>query len=270
MPFGQQLVGDRVLEATDRLECCKSIYVAVAPGRVGEHTFTTEHPLHLVSQGETGTDSMMNAVWEAQRRGDYASGDQLLVMTGDLPLLSPSALERFLGACQEAEEADLYIGMVPLAAVPEALHGAYQKDLLPCRGGRYLHSEVYLVRPDSVTEAGRKRFEEIKRIRRTNLSRPGDLLRAGAVLLRMAGVGALFPFVRIVVGIRRGGRDRQERARSALDGVERITLDLIRQRFGPKASLVTVNAPGLALEFDNRDQLDTLVEYDLRNGPLAE
>ena len=46
MPFGDGLVGDRMLRAVDDLRCCKSIYVVVSPSHLGEFPFTTDGQRH--------------------------------------------------------------------------------------------------------------------------------------------------------------------------------------------------------------------------------
>ncbi len=120
MPFGHEMVGDRVLRAVDGLNCCKSIYLAVPLGSAKRQDFTTERRLHLVSEGATRTESVMNTVREAERQGDYVGGDYVLVITGDLPLLSSLALDRLIEACEGADEADLYLGMIPYPPWPRS------------------------------------------------------------------------------------------------------------------------------------------------------
>lgn len=262
MPFDGELVGDRILRAIDGLERCAPIYL-VAP-RVGarKHTCSTRHLIHLVAQGETRTEGLISAVQEAQEQGHYKDDDYVLVITGDLPLLATSALERFLSLCQETEIADLYIGMVPLAAVPEMLRPAYEKDFLPFCGGLCLHTDVYLLRPGSVTQVGYKRFEEIVTIRRSNLRSFHGVLQVVLTLLRVVGLRGLLPLARIVTGLQGHARDGRPRAWSGPDAIERIALSLIEKRFSPRASLVPVSEPALALEFDCDEQLGLLVEYD--------
>ena len=207
LPFGCELVGDRILRAMDRLSCCKAIYVAAPPASGQQHTFATRRPLHTAPQGTTRTGSLMNALWRAQEEGHYRDGDYVLVVTGDLPLLSSSALERFIAGCREAPDADLYLGMIPAESIPEALRPAYRRDLLPFCGGSYLHSDVYLLRPDAVTPAGYKRFEEIVTIRRSDLNRLHGALRVAITLVRIVGVQGLLAFFRILAAL--SGRSRR-------------------------------------------------------------
>ena len=203
----------------------------------------------------------MNALWRAQEEGHYRDGDYVLVVTGDLPLLSSSALERFIAGCREAPDADLYLGMIPAESIPEALRPAYRRDLLPFCGGSYLHSDVYLLRPDAVTPAGYKRFEEIVTIRRSDLNRLHGALRVAITLVRIVGVQGLLAFFRILAALSGRSRRTRRRARPEFDVVERITMGLIEKRFGPKVSFVMVQEPSLALEFDHAEQLELLAEH---------
>ena len=118
-----------------------------------------------------------------------------------------------------------------------------------------------------MTEVGHKRFEEIVKIRRSGRNNLRQVLRTGSILLRIVGFRGLFPFARTVVGLRGGAKGDQRPSRSALDAVERIALDLIEEKFGPRVSLVTVHEPAIALEFDRDDQLKLLLEYAGRNRP---
>jgi len=261
MPFGHETVGDRILRAVDGLNCCKSIYLAVPLGSANRQDFTTERPLHLVSEGATRTESVMNTVREAERQGDYVGGDYVLVITGDLPLLSSSALDRLIEACEGADEADLYLGMIPLSAVAEELRQAYQTALLPYCDGVYLHSDVCLLRPDAVSEAGRNRFEEYMSVRRAHLNSLGSILRVSVTLLRIVGLRRLFPLARVIAGLRARDRGDPDRALSALEGVDRLLPSLVEEKFGLRVGLVTVHEPGLALDFDYVEQLRLLEEW---------
>jgi len=261
LPFGQGLVGQRILEAIEGLGRCHCSYVAAPPGRAEAHRFSAEYPSYLVAQGVTHTESMWNALRAAEGRGHYLAGDHVLVVAGDLPLLSSAALEGFIAACESADEADLYIAMIPFSAVPQGLRPAYRKDALPFRGGPHLCANVYLLRPDAVTAVGYGRFERIMGIRRLSTYEIRSFLKIAATVTGVVGLRGLFPLIRVA---RRLGRPTGERPRAPqrpLDWMETTTLDLIQKRFGPKVSLVTPPDPSLALEFDRSEQLELLLAY---------
>lgn len=261
LPFGHGLVGQRILDAIEGLGRCRCSYVAAPPGRAETHRFSTECPSYLVPQGATHTESMWNALRAAEGRGHYLAGDHVLVIAGDLPLLSSTALEGFIAACESAEEADLYIAMIPFSAVPQGLRLAYRKDALPFRGSPHLCANVYLLRPDAVTEVGYGRFERIMGIRRLSTHEIRSLLKIAATVVGVVGLRGLFPLIRVVRRLGRPTIEEPQALHQPLDWMERTTLDLIQKRFGPKISLVIPPDPSLALEFDHYEQLELLLAY---------
>ncbi|MBC7235816.1 MAG: hypothetical protein H5T69_08240 [Chloroflexi bacterium] len=261
LPFVSGLVGQCILNALDGLGRCRCCYVAVPPDQIGAGCFATECPLYLVPQGPTHTGSMWNALREAEGRGHYAAGDHVLVISGDLPLLSSAALEGFITASERVRDADLYIAMVPFSAVPLDLRQAYRKDVLPFRGGPHLCSNVYLLRPDAVTKAGYARFERLMSIRRLDLTTFHGLLKITAAVVDVVGLWGLLPLIRVARRLGRPNIEEPEAHLQPLDWIERIALDLIEKRFGPRVSFVVPPEPSLALEFDRPEQLELLSAY---------
>ena len=258
MPFGHELVGHRIIRALDALACCKAICVGVPLTLVHECAFTAERPLRFVRQAHTRSESMMNAVREAERLGHYGHGDHVLVVTGDLPLLEPLALERFVAACRKGPGADCYVGMIPMTALDPTVRSAYQREVVPFRGGQYLHSDVYLLRPEALTGVCRERFEQIMTIRRSVQGGFRGMLRAAVVVLRMVGVRGVAPFATAVLGPRGADDGDARRACSDLDGVERAALDLLEEKLGLRVNLVAIEEPALALGFDYAEELELL------------
>jgi hypothetical protein len=265
MPFGDGLVGHRVLRAIDGLKCCKSICIAAPPERIDEHPFSTDHPLYLVPQGASSTESMANGVRGARKHGDCADGAYVLIVSGDLPLLSTAALGHFMEVCSVAEEADLYLGMLPNSAVPEELRAVYDNDFIPFRGGLYMHTETYLLRPDTMGEVGRRRFEEVMTIRRLDRRTLRGAWKIARTLVSTVGLRSMLPLARILMEGSGDSGDVQGEEAAGLDRVERAALRIVRDRLGPRANLVTVDEPGLALEFDHLQQLKVLEGYACRN-----
>jgi len=264
LEVGRQWVAERILDAVDGLLCCRSVYVAAPPALVAEASFASQHPLHLVNQGTTRTGSMLNALQEAQSRGDYSIGSHVLVLTGDLPLLSTAALEHYLAACEQAGEADCYIGMVPISALSRAQREAYMREYIPFRGGLWLHTDVYLVRPHCLTERARLRFERLMAVRRANLKRPRDVARVTAALLQTVGFAAVPVFMRFLLRWPRAARSGGRQAAGEPDLLERLALDLVHKRFGLRLALVMVDEPGLALDVDDGERLTLLSRYASR------
>jgi CTP:molybdopterin cytidylyltransferase MocA len=261
MPFGSELVGHRIIRALDGLPGCSAICVAVPPALVEAGAFTADRPLRFVLQGEMRSESMANAAREAGRLGLYPDGDHVLVVTGDLPLLEAAALERFVAACRNEPGADCYVGMIPLATVDPTLRRAYEREVLPFRGGQYLHSDVYLVRLSVLTGVYRERFEQIMTIRRAVRGSRGDILRAALLVLGLVGLRGVAPFARAVMGNRAARASGARDGPSDLDRVERVTLELMKDKLGLGVNLMVIEEPTLALGFDYAEELQLLESY---------
>jgi molybdopterin-guanine dinucleotide biosynthesis protein A len=266
MPFGGERVGERILRAVDGLKRCKAVYIAVPESDVDKKPPTGKHAIHHVSQGATQIQSMARAVDEAERSGDYTEGDYVLVVAGDLPLLTTQALEGFIDACEKDEIVDCYLGMIPFAELNVSVKPGYEIEIMSFRGEECLHSDVWLLRPDALTEIGRKRMDQILRIRRLKRDNIIDMLRVGVLLLSIVGPQAIPGFIRTVLSMRRTGEESAESPRDKLDTVERMALDLIKSRFGPDLRLVRVCEPSLALGIDSTEQMDLLLEFTHRSS----
>jgi 2-C-methyl-D-erythritol 4-phosphate cytidylyltransferase len=266
LPFGGERVGDRILRSIDDLDFCKAIYVAIPDSQVEEAEMTARHPIHHVAQGLTQIQSMFKAVEEAERLGDYQPGDFVLVISGDLPLLSAQALENLIAACAKEERADCYLAMIPFSEVPSEVQKGYEIEVMSFRSEECLHSDVWLLRPDSLTEAGRKRMDKILRIRRLKRDSIGDMLRVGILLLSIVGPQSIPGFVRTVLSMRRSGKRDDGAPREALDAVEKMAIELIEARFGPRMCLVRVCEAALALGIDRNEQLALLLDYATAGG----
>jgi hypothetical protein len=205
-------------------------------------------------------------VEEAEKRGDYREGDYILVVAGDLPLLTTQALEGFVEACEQEDFVDCYLGMVPFAELDAFVQPGYEIEIMSFRGEECLHSDVWLLRPDSLTDIGRKRMDQILRIRRLKRDSVIDMLRVGILLLSIVGPGAIPGFIRTVLSMRRTDGEEAESPRDALDAVENMAMDLIKARFGPDMRLVRVCEPSLALGIDSAEQMDLLLEFTQRSA----
>ncbi len=267
MPFGDERIGGRVLRSVDELETCKAIYVALPEPLTDHPAMPARHPIHRVAQGPTQIQSMFRAVEEAEKLGDYTPGDYVLVVASDLPMLTGKALKSFIDACAKEDLVDCYLGMIPFAELDASVQPGYQIEIMTFRDEGCLHSDVWLMKPDSLTEVGRKRMDQILHIRRLKRDSIGDMLRVGILLLTIVGVQAIPGFIRTVLSLRQSGGEDDSAPRESLDAVESMAIDLIKARFGPSMRLVRVCEPGLALGVDSHEQLELLLSYAVEHEP---
>ena len=260
MDFGGELVGRRMIQALDSVEC-RAIYV-VGPGAyVSAHAFETVHPLRLLPEGKNRTDNIDRALKEAMARGEYRSGEHILLVMGDLPLLKAEAIQGFISACEGSAEADFYIGMIPMDTVDPALRETFKTEIIPYVDGVYLHSDVYLLRPDAITDVGKERFERILSIRRTDKKKISDLLETGTEIIRMAGARGVITFAKVIAGYYAHEIGSQLLTDWVSRGVEDEVTRIAERAFGPRISFVWINEPCLAYGFDFEWQLGVLSKY---------
>ena len=262
LPFGDELVGERIVRALDSSGRCRAIFVAAPPRSTGDAVFDARHPLHMVAPGRTRIMSLMSGVDGAESEGYYASGEYVLVVTGDLPLLTAASIDHFIAACERQLEADCYMGMVPYSAVDDEMRPLLQREGLTFRGQPCLHTDVYLVRPSSMSETAQRRFDSIMAVRRTGRTTFRGMLRAAATAMEIVGLRGLIPFAKIVTALPNVDAGRTDGLAPIPDRLETSVLELIEEGFGLRLRLVPIDEPVLGLGFDYLDDLHLLLEYD--------
>lgn len=266
MDFGEELAGHRIIRAVDSLLNCRSIYVVGPQPYISDYAFEAEHPLCFLEQCGTRTENLERALEEAKDRGGYTPGEHILLVMGDLPLLEARAIREYVLACERAEEADLYVGLIPARFVDPSLREIYRDDAVPYSGEACLLANVYLLRWDSVTEEGKTRYECIMAIRRVNRGNLSDLLKSAIEILRIAGLRGVVAFARVIAGMHLHKISFQGRTEWVSNGVEGEVIRIVRNAFGPSMGFVEVNEPCLGYEFDYGWQLDALREYDAQRN----
>lgn len=261
MDFGNGFVGDRIVRALDSSNCCKSIYVVGPEPYISNYSFKTKNPLYMMPQGKGRLENMMIAVDDAEKRGEYKPGDHIILSTGDLPLLEARAIEELVTACEKAEDADVYIGLIPAELVDQSLTGLYKQDLIPIHG-LYMHSDVYLIRPSSMTEEVKQQFEVIASLRRLNRGTLGQVLDAASDVSKIASLKGIMLFFRVMSGFFFYHLGYPNMSNRVTKGIEKDLLEVGKKLFGIQAKFVLVNQPSLGCDFDYPWQLETLLEYD--------
>jgi molybdopterin-guanine dinucleotide biosynthesis protein A len=261
MQFGDELTGDRIVRALDGSRHCRAIAIALPPADCETYRPRTRHPIVLAPHGPTRLASMHSALERAGTEGLYSADEYVLVVTGDLPLLTPEAIDHFCHECGEHPEADCYMGMVPLCDIDPGLHPLVTREGLVFRGQSCLHTDIYLFRPSAMSPTAQRRFDGIMAIRRTGRTSIRGFARALRLVLEIVGMNGLRPFMRVVLSIPSVTAQPQPDVAPGPDRLERSVLELIEKGFGLRLCLVPIDEPMLALGFDYRDDLKLLSDY---------
>jgi hypothetical protein len=217
--------------------------------------------VHFVEHGQTRMRSMMNAIVVAKRRRDYHPGEFVLVVTGDLPLLSPNAIDCFVAACQGREGEDCYVGMVPHTAVAAEMYPLLVREGVEFRGQVCLHTDVYLVRPSAMSKATCDRIDDIMTVRRTGGTTLPGMLKALTLVIRIVGLRGMVPFVRVVASLPHRAAQRRSKACPGPDRLETSVVQLIERGLGLRLCFVRIDEPVLGLGIDYPDDVDRLLAY---------
>lgn len=133
-----------VLDVLEKLESIKRIIVVtpeeVAAGIKGSKIWK------VVPPGENMVDSLNRALEFCPR------GEQVLLLTSDIPLITAEALNDFLQKCRE-KKADIYYSLVP----QEIIEGKYQgvkRTYVRLKEGTYTGGNVVMLDPKVVLEHG--------------------------------------------------------------------------------------------------------------------
>ena len=139
LPFGDRLAIHYTLDALRAAPNVKRIAV-VGPGEKLRAALAEYGDIDLVEGGETIMDSIYSGLQH------FAASPMVLIVTADLPLLTPAAIGDFLTACGQVELT--YAENMFLAVVPEKSYtGAYAdvpkafnrfKDIAICHGNLFL------------------------------------------------------------------------------------------------------------------------------------
>ncbi|MCR6545349.1 nucleotidyltransferase family protein [Dehalobacterium formicoaceticum] len=102
----------------------------------------------VVSEGESLIDSLMNALEALQPQGN------VLIATGDIPLLTREALDDFLKRCSK-KLADVYYPIVPKEA-NERIYPGIKRTYIRFKEGTFTGGNLFLVNPQVVAAAAGK------------------------------------------------------------------------------------------------------------------
>jgi molybdopterin-guanine dinucleotide biosynthesis protein A len=261
MPFGDERVAERIIRALDSSTRCRAISIAAPPAE--EHTFAsqTRSPVLIAGQGVTSMESLGNAIALAHDTGVYSAGDYVLIVAGDLPLITGKAVDRFIAACEQQPPADCYVGMVPASVVADDFRAMVDREALTFRRKRCLHADVYLLRPSSISSEARHHIADIVSVRRTARTSARGFLQTLRIVLRIVGIRGLVPFAQVIAAISARGQTAGSGVVDAPSALETSVLELIEQGLGFTLHPFFIEEPVLAYGFDLEEDLAALRKY---------
>ncbi len=154
--LGGETVLGYVLRALQQAEEVTSIYVVGPP----EELKLLQEKYSFLIVKERGT--IAENIYAAYEEG--IASEYFLLVTGDIPLLSPEALEDFLQQCAPYD-LDFYYSVVPKEVV-EGSYSGVKRTYLSLREGTFTGGNIFLVRTEKLP-AKLPRVEEFIRLRKS-------------------------------------------------------------------------------------------------------
>lgn len=257
MDFNGKIIGDTILQAVDGLDC-RALYLIGPQPYLSQYKPVTRNKLIKIRAQGGRLNNLDSAVKHAKDSGYITENSHILAVMGDLPLLTTKGIESYLEEC-EGKDADVFVGMIPSSNL-ESMQSIYQHDSIPFPGKQetYMHSDVYLLKLDALTEKGRKIFEDIMSIRRISRDSISDVIGAGKTVLEIGGVNTVKTFLKVIAGFALYSKGFYGASDLVCKNLEQEINQTIESLFGLKIEFVFVKDPSTGLEFDYEWQLNAL------------
>ncbi|KKM09312.1 hypothetical protein SY88_19270 [Clostridiales bacterium PH28_bin88] len=155
--IGERIMVDFVVTALRESRYVERIAI-VGPVEELARYFSHIPDLVLAQPGRTAMQSVENGITVLALRR------RVLVVTSDIPLISPDAIDDFISRCGD-QQADLYYPIVP-KEVNEAKYPGVKRTYVKLREGTFTGGNLFLVNPGIVHQVMQK-AEELVRLRKS-------------------------------------------------------------------------------------------------------
>lgn len=137
IPVGGRPLVDYVVDA---LRLCPEVERVVVVGPPELAYLAVPDRVELVASGEALVDNLARGLRQ------FPGEQPVLVVTGDVPLLTPQVLEGFLGDCRALGDYDFYYAVVPRDVITSRYPQA-KRSWIGLRDGAVTGGNVFLLRP---------------------------------------------------------------------------------------------------------------------------
>ncbi|NLO88802.1 MAG: NTP transferase domain-containing protein [Clostridia bacterium] len=175
IPIGEHLMVDYVVRALEKTRFVDRIAL-VGPVKELEKKYGDSLRVELVEGGSTAIKSVLNGV-KAVGFTEY-----VVIVSSDIPLISPDALTDFIEACIRTGRADLYYPIIEKRVSESKFPGAH-RTYVRLVEGTFTGGNVFLVRPE-IIEPREKLAEELIGLRKSPLA-----------LCRLIGLGFVIKYL---------------------------------------------------------------------------
>ncbi len=153
IPIGDKVMVEYVVSALERTSQINRIIV-VGPVKELTKIFEKQPRILLAPEGESAIDSVINGLEVLKPRG------RILILTADIPLINPTAIEGFIEGCKEAG-IDLFYPIVPREANEEK-YPQVKRTYVTLKEGVFTGGNLFLVNPSIVKSCAEKGKQLVK------------------------------------------------------------------------------------------------------------
>ena len=138
IPIGDKVMVEYVLEALEGTPGISKIAV-VGPNEL-KNIFAHKEKLIIAGEGKSAIDSIINGLELLKPQG------RVLILTADIPLISPVAISEFLDACKDTS-VDIYYPIVPKEAYEDKYPGI-KRTYVTTKDGTYTGGNAFFINPN--------------------------------------------------------------------------------------------------------------------------
>ncbi len=157
IPIGDKIMVDYVISALENTSNIDNI-VLVCPVSELSTYYKYNSNIKLVEAGSTAVGSVINGLQYVDNNRD------ILVCTGDIPLLTSEAVEDFIKSCS-SKKADLFYSIIP-KNLNEKLYPGVERTYVKLKDGTFTGGNIILVDPKIVKKCACK-GEELVSLRKS-------------------------------------------------------------------------------------------------------
>ncbi|MDD2400893.1 MAG: NTP transferase domain-containing protein [Clostridia bacterium] len=161
VPIGDRYMVEYVVEALQNSTCIETIVISDSTQELKD-LYKDSSCVKFSESGFTSVDSFLNAIHVLP-----PETKQILVVTADIPLLIPEAVEHFINTCQGIK-GDLYYPIIS-REVNEKSYPGVQRTYVHLKEGVFTGGNIFLINTEIVSKCIGE-VEELVRLRKKPLS----------------------------------------------------------------------------------------------------
>ena len=153
IPIGDKVMVEYVVGALEKTACVESIMVA-GPIEELKKVFADKPQISFAPEGENAIDSVLSGLKLLKPQ------ERVLIITADIPLITPEAIEDFIDRCIETD-IDVFYPIVPMEA-NDLNYPGMKRTYAGLKDGIFTGGNMFFVNPKAIPGCAEKSKEMAK------------------------------------------------------------------------------------------------------------